>query len=128
LARTKPYSYSLFNLDATASLLWSLSDKSFDDWNYTLPDGRGFRKGLHYMLPYLIDKTKWTGGKDVDHWDGQPDARQFMLFAAIAGNDPSWFDLWKSLDETKYTDESRMSMMLKNPLLWINADNMNVNR
>jgi hypothetical protein len=126
LARTKPYSYSLFNLDATASLLWIVSDESYDDWNYTLSDGRGLRKGLDFMLPYLRDKTKWKGGKDVDHWDGQPDARQFMIFAAIAGNDPAWIDLWKSLDEKKYTDENRIGMMLKNPLLWISLDDSNL--
>jgi hypothetical protein len=125
LGRTKPYSYSLFNLDATASLLWILSDKSFDTWNFTLPDGRGMWKGLDFMLPFLKDKTKWTGGKDVDHWDGQPDARQFMLFAAIAGNNPAWFDLWKSLDKEKYTDESRLGMMLKNPLIWISMNKSN---
>jgi hypothetical protein len=128
LARTKPYSYSLFNLDATASLLWIISDKSFDGWNYSLPDGRGLWKGLDYMLPFLRDKTRWTGGKDVDHWDGQPDARQFMLFASIAGNNPAWFDLWKSLDEKKYTDETRLAIMLKNPLLWINLNDKDANR
>jgi hypothetical protein len=106
-------------------LLWILSDKSFDTWNYTLPDGRGIWKGLDFMLPFLKDKTKWTGGKDVDHWDGQPDARQFMLFAAIAGNNPAWFDLWKSLDKEKYTDESRLGMMLKNPLIWISMNKSN---
>jgi hypothetical protein len=120
LARTKPYSYSLFNLDAAAALLWILSEKSFDDWNYSLPDGRGFRKGLDYMLPYLKDKAKWKGGKDVDHWDGQPEPRQFMLFAALAGNDPGWFEMWKSLNEKKGSDKSRLSMMLKNPVIWIN--------
>lgn len=125
LARTKPYSYSLFNLDATAALLWIISDNSFDGWNYNLPDGRGLWKGLDYMLPYLKDKSKWTGGKDVDHWDSQPDSRQFMLFAAIAGNNTAWFDLWRSLDK-KYSDESRFGMMLKNPLLWINLNISNL--
>jgi hypothetical protein len=120
LARTKPYSYSLFNLDATASLLWIVSDKNFDGWNYTLPDGRGIWKGLDYMLPYLKDKTKWTGGKDVDHWEEQPELRQFMLFAAMKSNNKSWFDLWKSLVEKNSSDASRRSMMLKNPLIWIN--------
>jgi len=120
LARTKPYSYSLFNLDAAASLLWILSEKSFDDWNYSLPDGRGLWKGLEYMLPCLKDKTNWKGGKDVDHWDLQPEARQFMLFAALAGNEPVWFDLWKSLAEKNGSEESRKSMMLKNPIIWIN--------
>jgi len=120
LARTKPYSYSLFNLDATASLLWIISDKNFDGWNYALSDGRGLRKGLDYMLPFLKDKTKWTSGKDVDHWEEQPEARQFMLFAAIKDNDASWFNLWKSLVEKNSSDASRRSMMLKNPLIWIN--------
>jgi hypothetical protein len=126
LSRTKPYSYSLFNLDAMASMLWILSEKSVDDWNYTLPDGRGLRKGLDYMLPFLKDKTKWTGGKDVDHWEVQPEARQFMLFAALAGNDHAWFDLWKSLAVKNDSDESRRSMMLKNPLIWIQMNNNNL--
>lgn len=31
LERTKPYSYSLFNLDAFAATVWILSDKSFNE-------------------------------------------------------------------------------------------------
>jgi hypothetical protein len=123
LARTKPYSYSLFNLDAIASLLWIISDRDFDGWKFSLPDGRGIQKGLNYMLPYLRDKSKWTGGKDVDHWDGQPEARQFMLFEALNGNANDWFSLWKSLTEKNSSDASRRSMMLKNPLIWIYASN-----
>lgn len=119
LARTKPYSYSLFNLDATTALLWILSEKSFDDWNYALSDGRGIWKGLDYMFPYLNDKTKWTGGEDVDHWEEQPEARQFMVFAALAANNSTWLDLWKSLAEKNSSDKSRLSMMLKNPVIWI---------
>jgi hypothetical protein len=119
LARTKPYSYSLFNLDATAALLWILNDSSKYIWNFNLSDGRGISRGLDYMLPYLNDKSKWKGSKDVDHWDQQPEARQFMLFAALAGNNTEWFELWKSLAEKNSSDESRRSMMLKNPLIWI---------
>jgi len=126
LARTKPYSYSLFNLDATASLLWIISGQSFNGWNYNLPDGRGIWKGLDYMYPLLVDKSKWTGGKDVDHWEGQPEARQFMLFAAMAGDRSDWFELWKSLTEKNSSDANRRSMMLKNPLIWI-VDNKNEN-
>ena len=119
LARTKPYSYSLFNLDATAALLWILSDKTNELWNYSLPDGRSMRKGLDFMKPFLIDKSKWTGNKDVDHWNNQPEARQFMLFAALAGENGGWFDLWKTLNKKNSSDESGISMMLKNPLIWL---------
>ncbi len=121
LARTKPYSYSLFNLDATTSLLWILDDKTFSDWNYTLPDGRGIWKGLEFILPSLRDKKKWSGEEDVDHWNEQPEARQFMIFAALAGSNSSWFELWKSLADKSSGDGGHSSMMLKNPLLWINV-------
>lgn len=124
LARTKPYSYSLFNLDATASLLWILSDKTFDAWNYSLPDGRDLKKGLDYMLPFLMDKTKWLRDRDVDRWEQQPEARQFMLFAALAEKNVAWLDLWKSLVEKNPSDESRKSMMLKNPLIWIEMNDI----
>jgi hypothetical protein len=119
LKRTKPYSYSLFNLDAMASLAWILSDESMDEWNYTLPDGRGIKKGLDFILPYLKDKSKWQYRKDVSHWEEQPDARQFMLFAALAGNNQEWLSLWKSLGEKNNSDESRISLPIKNPLIWI---------
>jgi hypothetical protein len=119
LARTKPYSYSLFNLDATASLTWILSDETTDVWNFRLPDGRCLWKGLEYMLPFLKDKSKWPGSKDVDHWDGQPEARQFMLFAAMAGENPEWLRLWKLLAEKNSGEDTRISQALKNPLIWV---------
>ena len=52
LERTKPYSYSLFNLDAMAEAAWILSEESFDAWNYTLSDGRGLKKRarFHYAI------------------------------------------------------------------------------
>ena len=126
LERTKPYSYSLFNLDATAFLAWILSDKSFDVWNFSLNDGRGLKKGLEFIYPYLIDKNTWPYGKDVSNWEEQPNARQFMLFAALAGDNFKWFELWKSLGEKNNNDESRLSQALKNPLLWIDLKKNNL--
>jgi hypothetical protein len=38
----------------------------------------------------------------------------------MKSNNKSWFDLWKSLVEKNSSDASRRSMMLKNPLIWIN--------
>ena len=126
LERTKPYSYSLFNLDALASLAWNLTDSSFDAWNYSLPDGRGLKLGLEFIKPYLENKSAWPYMKDVDHWDEQPYARQFMLFAAMAWNKPEWFDLWKTLNQNFKSNDSRISQSLKNPILWIDLKNNNL--
>ncbi len=119
LERTKPYSYSLFNLEALASLAWTLTDTSFDAWNYSLPDGRGMQLGLKFIKPYILDKSKWPYKKDVDHWDEQPHARQFMLFEAMASDNSSWLELWESLSKKNKSDENRISQSLKNPLLWV---------
>jgi hypothetical protein len=123
LERTNPYAYSLFNLDAMASLAWVLSDTTFNVWNYTLPDGRGLKKGLDFIMSYIQDKTKWPYNKDVANWNKQPQARQFMLFESLAGNDPGWFELWKSLDEKNNKSKNSDSMSYRTPLLWIDFNN-----
>jgi hypothetical protein len=123
LERTNPYAYSLFNLDAMASLAWVLSDTTFNVWNYTLPDGRGLKKGLDFIMPYIQDKSKWPYNKDVTNWDKQPQARQFMLFESLAGNDPKWFELWKSLNEKSNNKKNSDSMSFRTPLLWIDFNN-----
>ena len=48
LARTKPYGYSLFNLDAMAALCHILSEDGEDLWEYATEDGQG--AGFHASL------------------------------------------------------------------------------
>ena len=43
LARTKPYGYSLFNLDAMATICQIPSTPEDNLWTFELPDGRGMR-------------------------------------------------------------------------------------
>src|SRR5439155_17308616 len=59
LARTKTYAYSLFSLDALATACHILSIGQNSIWTFELPDGRGMRKALEYMFPYIADKTSW---------------------------------------------------------------------
>ena len=60
---TQLYSYSLFNLDAMASLAWILSDESMYEWNYTLPDGSGMRiedrRNEMESIPLGLKKTNY---------------------------------------------------------------------
>jgi hypothetical protein len=119
LARTKPFGYSLFNLDGFAILTWLLTDTNFDAWNAVLSDGRGMRKGTEFIMPYITDKTSWPYPKDVLHWEEQPNRQVFMLFASIAENQPEWFSLWKKQNTLFPSDESRRNIPLKSPLIWI---------
>ncbi len=49
--RTKPYGYSLFNLDAMAMICQILTTKTDNLWTYQTPDGRGIRRGIDVPLP-----------------------------------------------------------------------------
>jgi len=123
LERTKPYAYSLFNLDGFATLAWILSDKNHDVWNMNLPDGKGMKKAVEFMIPFIQDKSIWKYPKDVLHWDEQPNRQPFMFFAALSQNSMELFKLWKSVKQVFKSDESRRNFPIKNPLLWIGIFN-----
>lgn len=119
LARTKPYGYSLFNLDAMATLCQILSDKQNDLWNFTADNGKSIAKGIEFMVPYTADKSRWTYGEDVLYWDQWPVAHPFLVFGAAAFDRNDWFDLWADLDHDPLVDEVLRNMPVRNPLIWM---------
>lgn len=59
LARTKSFSYSIFNLQALMQLA-TLGDRlGIDLWRYHSPDGGGIRAALDFLLPYALGEKKW---------------------------------------------------------------------
>jgi peptidoglycan/xylan/chitin deacetylase (PgdA/CDA1 family) len=119
LERTKPFAYSLFNLDAMSVTAFILSDESVDLWNYSLPDGRGLKLGLGFMMPYIEDIKKWPFEKDVSDFKDQPGQRPFILLGSLSQGNAGWFSLWKTIGMKYSGDENRRSSILKNPILWI---------
>src|SRR5205823_14327878 len=59
LARNQPDGYSLFQLDVMGTLAWVL-----DAWTFTTPDGRGMRRALAFMYPFIKDKRTWPKPPD----------------------------------------------------------------
>ena len=125
LARTKPYSYSLFNMEGMAALAWMLTDKEHDLWNYTLPDGRRIKKGIEFIFPYIKNINLWPYPKDIAYWEDQPRRVQFLIFAALATDNKEFIDVWKTIDSKYPNDESRRNAPLKNPVLWLNLPDPN---
>jgi len=119
IERTKPYSYSLFNLDGMATLAWILTNGGLNAWNFTLTDGRSMKKGVDYIKPYVMDKNKWPFPKDISHWNEQPGRRPFMFFAALIQQQPEWVSIWQSCSAGFPSDESKRNMPIKNPILWL---------
>lgn len=119
LARTKPYSYSIFNFDVMAGLAQSMKGSGIDLTTYALPDGRGLCKAAEFLYPYLKDKSKWPYKKDVEHFDALPVRSPGLLFAGIACRREEYIALWKRLNPDPTDREIIRNYPIRQPLLWV---------
>jgi len=119
LARTKPYSYSLFDMDVLCGIAQSLSTKSDDLWNFATPDGRGLRKLMAFMYPFIKDKSKWPFAHDVEHFDDFPVRNPALLFSGIAYGKQDYIALWKTLNPDPIVPEVIRNFPIRQPLLWM---------
>jgi hypothetical protein len=120
LARTKPYGYSIFQLDNMATLCQVLSTTNDDLWTFTSSDDRGVRKAMKFLYPYLADKSKWPHPPDVQAWADWPAREPSLLFAGLAYNEQPYFDLWKKLPADPANEEVRRNIAITQPILWLN--------
>lgn len=119
LRRTKPYGYSLFNLDAMTTLCHILSDENDNLWQYKMADGQTIKKGIEFMYPFVADKNKWTLAHDVMYWDEWPVAQPFLIFGASAFQNNDWLQTWKSLAHEPETEEVVRNLPIRNPIIWL---------
>jgi hypothetical protein len=119
LARTKPYGYSIFQLDNMVTLCQVLSTDGNDLWNFALPDGRCIHKAVDYMYPYLADKSKWPKKQDVNAWEDWPARQPCLLFAGLAFGDTQYLNLWKKLPADPTNEEVRRNIAITQPVLWV---------
>ncbi|MFL5745830.1 MAG: alginate lyase family protein [Niastella sp.] len=119
LRRTKPYGYSIFNLDAMTTICQILSTKEDNLWNFSTPDGRNIRKGVEYLYTFVADKSKWPKQPDVMYWDNWPVAQPFLLFGANAYGNKDWFVTWKKLDHAPEVEEVIRNLPVRHPLIWL---------
>ena len=119
LKRTKPYGYSIFNLDAMATICQTLSTNNDNLWNYETADGKSIKKGITYLYPFIADKTRWRLAADVMFWDEWPVAQPFLLFGAIAYNNKEWFDVWTRLPHAPQSAEVIRNLPVRNPVIWM---------
>jgi hypothetical protein len=121
LARTKPYGYSIFQLDNVATFCQVLSTEGDNLWEFTLADGRGIRRGVEFLYPYLADKSKWPHKPDVQAWEAWPARQPCLLFAGLAFGKPEYLDLWQKLPADPGDDEVRRNIAITQPVLWLRS-------
>ncbi len=119
LRRTKPYGYSLFNIDVMAGVCQVLSSPQDNLWTFHLPDGRGMDKAMAYIYPFIADKKKWPLKPDVMYWKEWPIRHPCLLFGGLALGRSEYVDLWKKLDGDPKVDEVIRNFPIRQPVLWV---------
>jgi hypothetical protein len=122
LRRTKPYGYSLFNLEAMSAICRILSTPADDLWKFELPDGRGMRKALEYMVPFIRDKKSWPLKPDVMYDREWPRRQSSLLFGGLALNRTDYLELWKRLPADSSVEEVVRNFFIRQPVLWVEKE------
>lgn len=120
LGRTKPYGYSLFNLEAMATICRILSTPADNLWLFTTSSGAGLRKAMEYMYPYIKDKGTWPLPKDVMYDDEWPMRQSSLLFAGKALGNSDYLTLWSKLRADSNVEEVNRNFFIRQPVLWVN--------
>ena len=118
LTRTKPYGYSLFNLDAFAVVAQLLSTTGDDLWRLESRN-RGLRAAVAFMFPFVKDKGRWPLVPDVQHHDEWPMRHPALLFAGLAYDEPEYIEVWKTLPADSAVEEVVRNFFIRQPVLWV---------
>jgi hypothetical protein len=138
LVRTKPYGYSIFNLDVITALAVVLSTPTENLMTWSLPDGRNLVKGVAFLAPYLADKDAWLKNvrkpasntaaqadskepikPDVMYWEEWPVRQPSLVFGTLTAGREDWLATWKKLNPDFTVEEVVRNMPVREPILWV---------
>ena len=119
LRRTKPYGYSLFNIDAMCNLAEILSTPENNLWEFQTPDGKSLKKGMEYIFPFIADKSKWPFAKDIYIWDEWPVRQSSLLFAGMAYQNKEYITTFLRLPANPTHPEVIRNVPVRHPVIWL---------
>ena len=119
LARTKPYGYALFNLDAMTSLAQLLSKNEEENLFQFTVDGKSLALGISFLYPYVKDKKTWAYKQDVMYWEDWPTKHPFLIFGGFQLQKDEYLKTFETLPKIPNKEEILRNMPVRYPLLWI---------
>ena len=119
MRRTKPYGYSLFNLEAMSTVAQILSTPQDNLWTFETADGRGLALAVKFMYPYIRDKKTFPKPADVMYYNEWPMRQTSLLFGGMALDKPEYIELWKTLPADSQVEEVIRNFFIRQPVLWV---------
>ena len=118
LERTKPYNYSLFNIEGYVVLAEIASTPDDNLWLYQTPNGT-LKNAIDFMFPSIRDKKNWTYPKDVQHFEELPIQSASLLLAGLAYGEKEYQNIWKNLPLVRLSKEVDRTYPIRQMSLWV---------
>ncbi len=119
LARTKPYGYSLFNIDAFCNVARILSAGDDNLFEHKTPNGVSLKTSIEFIYPFIKDKGKWPYAKDIYIWEKWPVCHPALLFCGLAYNNPEYIDMYLKLPLYPIDKEVIRNLPVRHPVIWL---------
>lgn len=119
IRRTKPYGYSLFNMDAFCNVAQIVSESGENLWEFETQDGKSLKKGMEFIFPFIADKSKWPFEKDIYIWDEWPARQSSLLFAGMAYQNQEFIDTYFNLPANPTHPEVIRNLPVRHPVIWL---------
>jgi hypothetical protein len=100
-----PWGYRLFNLEALATVCQILSEGGENLRAFNTPDGRGVKKAIEYMYPFIRDRKTWQNAPDIMYFEYWSMPQEALLHEALAWGRADYRELWKKLPADSDVDE-----------------------
>ncbi|MGV8091407.1 MAG: alginate lyase family protein [Mangrovibacterium sp.] len=97
LARTKSLSYSTMNLRGFILLADMAQRVGVDLWNFETTDGRGIKKALDFLLPFVCGEKKWEHQQISDMEEAMESLKLNYHIAAVKTGDKRYSEVARSL-------------------------------
>lgn len=119
LDRTKPYGYSLFNIDAFCNVAQILSTEKDNLFEFETADGKSLKKGLEFIYPYVADKSKWPFKEDIYIYDEWPVCHPSIIFSGIAYENEDYINTYLKLPAYPIHPEIIRNLPVRHPVIWL---------
>ncbi len=119
IKRTKPYGYSLFNIDAMCNVARILSTPEDNLFEFKTEKGLSLKNGMEYIYPFISDKSKWPFAKDIYIWEEWPVRQSSLLFAGLAYQKENYISTFLSLPANPTHPEVIRNLPVRHPIIWL---------
>lgn len=107
-ARTRSLSYSVFNLDALATVCRMAEVEGIDLWGFQTAEGAGMAAAVRYLTPYLLEPDAWTKPQITAY---RRQRAPFLYWASLGLGEAEYRRAWRRLPSQDNAEDLLLELL-----------------